>query len=208
MFSIEDLIGYASETIASMLRGIAAQHDFEYFHANSAEIIKSVVFGNQDQREFENGFVIFAVDIKQITPLDPNIAEKLNIAISNNMDVYVKKIQQKAELDAKKQVIESEKIIETQRKELLEIQLANLEREEIAKGRAQVIIANEEKIIQVEKEKIEALIKILQEDSENYLKLMELEAFKTRERAIIVPEDSRLWIPIEHKKSPQIFEED
>ncbi|MHA2366127.1 MAG: SPFH domain-containing protein, partial [Candidatus Hodarchaeales archaeon] len=118
IFSIEDFIGYASETIASMLRGIAARHDFEDFHSNASDIIKETTFAGKGGREFENGFEIFSVDIKQITPVDEDIAEKLNAAISHNMDVYVKKVQQQAELDAQRQLIEGEKVIEEQRQDL------------------------------------------------------------------------------------------
>ena len=41
-----------------------------------------------------------ANDIKNIAPQDPEIAAQLNQAIKSNMDVYVKKIQQTAELEA------------------------------------------------------------------------------------------------------------
>lgn len=220
LFSIDDFIGYASETVASMIRGIAAQHDFEDFHGNSSEIIKSVIFTDKGHLEFENGFDIFAVDIKQITPVDPKIAEKLNAAISSNMDVYVKKVQQQAELEAKRQLIEGEKVIEEQRKELITIQLENYEKETIdkakieaeteiekAKGIAESELVKQAKMTQAEIDRVRGLIESLQNNPDKYLRLIELDAFKKSEKAIIVPEDARIWLPLS-KANQNDYEDD
>ncbi|MFW9991538.1 MAG: SPFH domain-containing protein [Candidatus Odinarchaeota archaeon] len=218
IFSINDFIGFGSETIASMLRGIAANHDFEDFHSNAADIIKKVIFPDGDEKGlvFDNGFEIFSVDIKQITPVDPEIADKLQAAISHNMDVYVKKQQQHAEIDAKKQLINGEKIIEQQRKDLIALQSANYEKEVIekmkieaeaeiekAKGLAQAELIKEEKRIQAEVDRVKELIGVLKDKPGNYLRYKELEAFGNVDHSIIIPEETKLWLPVDGKKRPE-----
>ncbi len=214
VFLIEDFIGYASETIASIIRGAVAKHNFEDFHSKAADIIKEIIFSDDNLRIFGNGFEIFSVDIKKITPVDPEIAEKLNAAVSSNMDVFVKKTRQQAELDGQRHLIEGEKIIEQQRKELIALENINYEKESIekakieadteiekARGIAEAEIMKNDKLIEADVARVSDLIKSLTENSDNYLKLIELEAFNNADSTLIVPEDTKLWLPIENKIS-------
>ena len=126
VFSIEDFIGYAAETLSSEIRSVAAEHDFEDFHEKSLEYITSKIFNGKNSRVFEeNGFTISGIDIKRINPEDKEIAHKLNEAIKHNMDIYCEKLVLTANLESERQQVEAKHRIEKEKEKLIAAQTNN-----------------------------------------------------------------------------------
>lgn len=219
-FNIEDFVGYAAETLSSEIRSVAAQYDFEEFHAKSIEYIKTAVFGEGDSSRIfeENGLKIFGIDITSIAPEDPNIAEKLHQAIKQNMDIYCNKLVLKATLEAERQEVEGQMKIEKERKKLIQSQNVSkrLEATEearidaesrkiAAESEAEAIKIKADAEIEAEKRKLNTIINELnQEGARNYLDLQRAEVFSNAEKLVIVPTDSKIVLP--YVKDP--FEEE
>jgi regulator of protease activity HflC (stomatin/prohibitin superfamily) len=218
LYLINDFVGFATETLASEIREEAAKHNFEEFHANTYDIIKDLLFpkvdGVRKWRVFENGLEIFSVDIKSISPEDPAIANKLNSAISNNMDIYVQKILQQAEFEAKKELIKGEKNLESLRKDLIDLKNSNERFEKIQRAQieAKADIEREsgktssDKIVLdakmiAETNRVEKLKSVLlSEGSDNYLRLQELEAIKSLNKSYVLKSNSKIKVPYENHK--------
>lgn len=227
IFAVEDFIGLMTETMAGMIREEAANYNFEQFHSRAADIVKTAIFGESENYVFEeNGFEVFGIDIKNIAPEDPDIAAQLNAAIKSNMDVYVKKIQQTAELEAERQLVEGKTEIERTKASLIEFEQENLKRKELgnakiladaeiekARGisesiRIKTAAANESEI-----EKISQIIETLKkEGGDMYIKLQQVLSFMNVDKTVIVPTDSRLFLPMgsfeNGEKIPKIFTEE
>lgn len=220
IFAVEDFIGFGTETMAGIIREEAAKYNFEEFHAKAAEIIKNTVFShspvkleNPTDPSYifqENGFEIFGIDIKKIAPEDPEIATQLNNAIKSNMDVYVKKIQQTAQLDAERQLVEGKIQIEKTKGNLITLEQQNIRAEklgaakieaeaatEVAKGQADAIKIREFAKAEAEANKISKTIEALKAaGSDQYLKLQQIGTFNNVDKTLIVPTDSKLFIPM------------
>ncbi|HME55708.1 MAG TPA: SPFH domain-containing protein [Candidatus Lokiarchaeia archaeon] len=210
IFAVEDMIGFATETMAGMIREEAAKHNFEQFHSDATQIIKDVIFnqhgititdddGEQHKSYVfaENGFEIFDIDVKNVTPEDPDIAAKLNAAISQNMDIYVRKIQQTAELEAQQKLIDGKMTIERARADLIALEQENRRTEEIGKAQIEADAIRIKKAVEAEAEaaKISKIIEVLQ-SPDAYIRLQQVLSFKNVEKTVVVPTDSRLFVPI------------
>ena len=209
IFSIEDFVGYVAETLSSEIRSVAAQNDFEEFHANALDHIVKKLFGEaKTSRLFEeNGLEIFGVDITAINPEDTKIAEKLHEAIKSNMDIYCRKLVLSATLEAERQEVEGKRKIESERSELIKSEVANerLRQTENAKiraeagkinaeGEAEEIRIRSEANIDAKKKRLSTAIKELG-GANNYLELQRVEAFKKAEKLVVVPTDSKIVLP-------------
>ncbi len=214
IFAIQDFIGFATETLGALIRQVAAQYTFEEFHSKARIIIGEEILNGQEHKgiyEFsQNGFQIFDIDIKKIEPKDPVIAQQLNEAIKSNMDVYVKKINQTAELEAEHQLVKGQIEIEHTRRELIELKQENQKAEEIgkalieakametrAKGEAESI-----KIVETAKSQIrieymkQSLQTLNNEGAEEYLRLQQVQSFNNVEKTIVVPSESKVFMPL------------
>ncbi len=211
IFAVEDFIGLATETMAGLIREEAANYNFEDFHSKAAEIVKKAIFGEKESYIFEeNGFEIFGIDIKHVCPDDPEIAQQLNNAIKSNMDVYVKKIQQTAELEAERQLIQGKTEIEKSRASLIELEQENLKAKELgiakitaeaeiekAKGIAEAIKIKKAAENLSESEKITKIIEALNEKGgDAYIRLQQVLSFMNVDKTVIVPTDSKLFVPM------------
>ncbi len=211
IFSVEDFIGFATETMAGLIREQAANYNFEEFHSKAAKIVKNAIFGDRENYIFEeNGFEIFDIDIKNISPEDPEIAAQLNAAIKSNMDVYVKKIQQTAELEAERQFIQGKVGIEKSRADLIELEQANLKAKELgnakiaaeteierAHGIAESIKIKKTAENQAEAEKIAKIIELLKDQGgDAYIRLQQVLSFMNVDKTVIIPTDSKLFVPM------------
>ena len=211
IFAVEDFIGLMTETMAGLIREEAAKYNFEEFHSSAAEIVKRAIFKEKENFLFEeNGFEVFGIDIKNIVPEDADIAAQLNAAIKSNMDVYVQKIKQTAELEAEKQLIEGKTSIEKSKTALIELEQENLKKHEV--GKAKIIaeaeiekargVAEATKIKNTAENESEAIkiakiIEVLKEQGgEMYIKLQQVLSFMNVSKTVIVPTDSKLFIPM------------
>lgn len=213
LFKIKDFIGFATETMAGIIRNEAAKHTFEAFHSSASEIIKKTLFTADMTKPYTfdvNGFEIFDIDIKKISPEDADIAKQLNAAIKSNMDVYVKKIEQQAKLEAEKSLIEGQQGIEAQRTALIKLKqentrtenigLAQIEAERnitIAKAKAEAIQIEEDAKIAAETKRIQEIIKALASDEKSvYTRLKQLDSLSNIEKTVVVPSDAKLFLPM------------
>jgi len=212
IFAVEDFIRLMTETMAGLIREEAANYNFEEFHSRAADIVKHAVFGDSESYIFkENGFEIFGIDIKNIAPEDPEIAAQLNAAIKSNMDVYVQKIQQTAQLEAERQLVQGRIEIEKSRAALIQLEQENLKARELgnAKITAQAEIERSRGLAEAlrikrtaenlaEAEKITNIIQALEnEGGATYIKLQQILSFMNVDKTIIVPTDSRIFLPMD-----------
>jgi len=211
IFAVEDFIGLMTETMAGLIREEAANYNFEDFHSKAAEIVKTAIFGEKEWYLFdENGFEVFGIDIKNIVPEDPEIAAQLNAAIKSNMDVYVQKIKQTAELEAERQLIEGKTGIEKSKAALIELEQENLKRQKLgkakisaaaeiekARGVAEALTIKSTAENEAESMKIAKIIEVLKEQGgEMYIKLQQVLSFMNVDKTVIVPTDSKLFVPM------------
>lgn len=143
IFRVNDFIGYVCENLASRIRQVAAENDFETFHKNASNLIRRAIFGVDDagkprkERVFgENQLRIIDIDIKDIAPVDDKTALKLREAIDTNIQIQLDASKQEAQAAAElkrikseeqKQLadIESHKKAEADRQALIELQNKN-----------------------------------------------------------------------------------
>lgn len=94
LFSVPDFIGDAAKAIASRVRGAVAGTQFDDFHKNSAQIIRTAVFGvdeNQQIRENfvfpQNNLVITSIDIQSVEPVDQRTRDALQKSVQIAIEV-------------------------------------------------------------------------------------------------------------------------
>jgi len=204
IFSTSDFVGLMTEMMASIIRDEAAKYDFEELHSKSSEVIKKAIFGENDYYQFDNSLRVFGIDIKQIVTKDKEIGTKMNDAIKSNMNIYVNKLKQKAQIEMKKLEIEGKIEEETQKSDLLTIEHENYRKQELIKSqvRAEQIeleAGADAKAIDIKSEaKAEAIrkeAKVIEEVDEKYLKLRQITELGNIKKMLIVPNDSKLFIP-------------
>ncbi len=152
LFQVPDFVNTACKAIASQVRGTVAGVSFEQFHRQSAQIIRSAVFGvdeagnlREDFRFRTNNLVITNVDIQSVEPVDEetlkSLQKSVQLAIKITTDAQeaaarndAKRIEQEAKARLERQVIVDQSAAETERRNLLELQAENAAIE--ATGRA------------------------------------------------------------------------
>jgi major vault protein len=115
IFRVNDFIGYVCENLASRIRQVAAENDFETFHKNASMLIRRAIFGLDEagkarkERVFsENQLRIIDIDIKDIAPVDDKTALKLREAIDTNIQIQLDASRQEAQAAAELKRIRSE----------------------------------------------------------------------------------------------------
>jgi len=100
IFSVRDFIGDMCSNLASKIRSYIATIKFEDFHKNSDLYIKKSVFGEkegvlQESTSFADcNLLINNVDIKSITPCDPNTRLLLQKSVSLAIELATNTIEQ------------------------------------------------------------------------------------------------------------------
>lgn len=140
LFSVPDFVGDACKAIASRVRGAVASVQFDDFHKNSAKIIRSSVFGFDENRKVrdrfifpQNNLVVTSIDIQSVEPVDQRTRDSLmksvQLAIeitTNSQEAAARHEAERLEQEAKgrleRQKISDEAEAERSRKELLELQ--------------------------------------------------------------------------------------
>ncbi|QAT86223.1 hypothetical protein EJ065_4675 [Corallococcus coralloides] len=115
IFRVNDFIGYVCENLASRIRQVAAENEFETFHKNASVLIRRAIFGMDDagrarkDRLFsENQLRIIDIDIKDIAPVDEKTALKLREAIDTNIQIQLDASRQEAQAAVELKRIRSE----------------------------------------------------------------------------------------------------
>lgn len=210
LFTLKDFVGFVAQTLSSEIREEAAKHDFEVFHAQAAELVKRAVFGAEGKRVFaENLLVVFGVDVEAITPEDPEIKQKLADAIKTNVDIYTKRVQEVAQLESERRVIEGRAKNEAARKDLIEQEVANARTKSIAsaeieKDAAKVRAEGEAEATRIcttaEREAEVARLKavateLATDGGRAYIELERARVLKATDK-VVVPTDSKLVLGI------------
>jgi len=140
IFSVPDFLGDFCKAIASRVRGSVAQRTFDDFHKHSAELIRTAVFGRDDDnvvrsslRFRSNNLVITNIDIQSVEPVDSKTRDALQKSVQLAIEITTKsqeaaarheaeKREQEARGQLERQKIEDEAGAEDARRNLLELQ--------------------------------------------------------------------------------------
>eukprot|EP01087_Luapelamoeba_hula_P005225 TRINITY_DN152_c0_g1_i3.p1 TRINITY_DN152_c0_g1~~TRINITY_DN152_c0_g1_i3.p1 ORF type:complete len:828 (+),score=160.85 TRINITY_DN152_c0_g1_i3:149-2632(+) len=141
IFRVPDFVGDACKAIASRVRGAVAAVSFDRFHKNSAEIIRSAVFGIDPETEQPRGkfffgannLVITNIDIQSVEPVDQRTRDALQKSVQLAIEITTKsqeasarhdaeRIEQEAKGRLERQKINDESEAEKSRTELLQLQ--------------------------------------------------------------------------------------
>jgi len=141
IFKVPDFVGDACKAIASRVRGAVAAVSFDKFHKNSADIIRSAVFGidvesEQVKNKFyfpSNNLVITNIDIQSVEPVDQRTRDALQKSVQLAIEITTKsqeasarqdaeRIEQEAKGRLERQKISDEAEAEKARTELLTLQ--------------------------------------------------------------------------------------
>jgi len=138
IFSVPDFIGDFCKAIASRVRGNVAQKTFDEFHKNSAELIKTSVFGKDGDivrntlRFKANNLVITNIDIQSVEPVDSKTRDALQKSVQLAIEITTKsqeaaarhqaeRLEQEARGVLEREKIKDEKLAEESRKNLLSL---------------------------------------------------------------------------------------
>jgi len=140
IFQVPDFVGDSCKAIASRVRGAVAAVSFDNFHKNSAKIIRTAVFGVDDQNNLRNRFhfsannlVITNIDIQSVEPVDQRTRDSLQKSVQLAIEITTKsqeaaarqeaeRLEQEARGKLERQKIHDEAEAEKNRKELLNLQ--------------------------------------------------------------------------------------
>jgi major vault protein len=141
IFRVPDFVGDACKAIASRVRGAVAAVSFDRFHKNSADIIRSAVFGIDPDTELPrnkflfnvNHLVITNIDIQSVEPVDQRTRDALQKSVQLAIEITTKsqeasarhdaeRIEQEAKGRLERQKINDESEAEKSRTELLQLQ--------------------------------------------------------------------------------------
>jgi major vault protein len=140
LFQVPDFVGDSCKAIASRVRGAVAGVSFDAFHRSSAKVIRSAVFGidengkvNNNFRFNSNGLVITNIDIQSVEPVDQRTRDSLQKSVQLAIEITTKsqeasarhessRLEQEAMGRLERQKITDEAAAEKARKELLSLQ--------------------------------------------------------------------------------------
>jgi major vault protein len=143
IFSVPDFIGDFCKAIASRVRGNVAQKTFDDFHKNSAELIRTAVFGKDGEqvrntlRFKANNLVITNIDIQSVEPVDSKTRDALQKSVQLAIEITTKsqeaaarhqaeRLEQEARGVLERQKITDESLAEGSRKNLLSLQAKSM----------------------------------------------------------------------------------
>jgi major vault protein len=105
IFNVRDFVGDACKALASLVRGSVASQTFDNFHKNSARIIRTAVFGFDEETkkirdEFlftSNNLLITNVDIQSVEPVDDRTRESLQKSVQLAIKITTRKQERRAQ---------------------------------------------------------------------------------------------------------------
>jgi major vault protein len=155
LFSVPDFVGDLCKAAASRIRGSVAGINFDDFHRNSARIIRSSVFGFDENGKIrkrfvfkQNNLIITSIDIKNIEPVDQRTRDSLQKSVqlaieitTNSQEATAKheaeRLEQEARGKLERQKIVDEAEAEKSRRELLELQALSAAVESTGQAKAE-----------------------------------------------------------------------
>jgi len=155
LFSVPDFIGDACKAIASRIRGAVASVKFDDFHKNSAKIIRSSVFGLDENAKVIDKFTfpannlnITSIDIQSVEPVDQRTRDALQKSVQLAIEITTAsqeaaakheadRLSQEAQGRLERQKIQDEAEAEKARRDLLELQAESAAVESTGQAKAE-----------------------------------------------------------------------
>ncbi|XP_075264783.1 major vault protein-like isoform X2 [Convolutriloba macropyga] len=155
IFSVPDFVGDCCKAVASRVRGAVASVPFDDFHKNSAKIIRSSVFGLDEngkvrsQFEFpQNCLVITSIDIQSVEPVDQRTRDALQKSVQLAIEITTnsqeatarqeaERLEQEAQGRLERQKLVDEAEAEKARRDLLELQASSAAVESTGQAKAE-----------------------------------------------------------------------
>ncbi|KAG6586550.1 Major vault protein [Phytophthora cinnamomi] len=110
IFNVKDFTGDACKTLASRIRGAVAVQDFDYFHKHSAQIIRTSIFGLDENKKLRdelvfpaNNLCITNVDIQSAEPVDQLTRQSLQKSVQLAIEITTKSQEARAKAIAMKE---------------------------------------------------------------------------------------------------------
>lgn len=165
IFSVRDFIGDTCKAIASRVRGAVAGQTFDDFHKNSAEIIRSSVFGvgpngepNQRLLFSANRLSVTNIDIQSVEPVEQRTKDALQKSVQLAIEIATAsqealanheaaREEQIAEGKLHRQRIRDQADAEEERKELVELKARTAAVESTGQAKAEAIARSEAALI-------------------------------------------------------------
>ncbi len=188
LFNVPDFVGDACKAIASRVRGAVASVAFDDFHKNSASIIRTSVFGLDENKKIRNEFVfkqnnlvITSIDIQAVEPVDQRTRDSLQKSVqlaieitTNSQEAAAKheaeRLEQEARGRLERQRILDEAEAEKERRALLELQALSAAVESTGQAKAEAQSRAEAQRIEgeaaVEQARLKAQAAKIEADSE------------------------------------------
>jgi major vault protein len=140
VFQVPDFVGDSCKAIASRVRGAVAAVSFDSFHRHSAKIIRSAVFGLDENEKVKgklqftsNNLVITNIDIQSVEPVDQRTRDSLQKSVQLAIEITTKsqeasakhesaRLEQESMGRLERQKIVDEAAAEKARRGLIELQ--------------------------------------------------------------------------------------
>ncbi|OWY97339.1 Major vault protein, partial [Phytophthora megakarya] len=110
VFNVKDFTGDACKTLASRIRGAVAVQNFDHFHKHSAQIIRTSIFGLDENGKLRdelifpaNNLCITNVDIQSAEPVDQLTRESLQKSVQLAIEITTKSQEARAKAVAMKE---------------------------------------------------------------------------------------------------------
>ncbi|KAG8190032.1 hypothetical protein JTE90_000127 [Oedothorax gibbosus] len=157
LFSVPDFIGDLCKAIASRIRGTVAGTNFDDFHKNSAKIIRTAVFGLDENKKVRKSFLfpqnnlyITSVDIQSVEPVDQRTRDSLQKSVQLAIEITTQSQEATARQEAERreqeargrlerQRISDEVEAEKSRKALLELKVSSMTIESCGQTKAEAM---------------------------------------------------------------------
>ncbi|KAJ0409674.1 hypothetical protein P43SY_008546 [Pythium insidiosum] len=124
VFNVKDFVGDACKTLASRIRGAVAVESFDHFHKHSAKIIRTSIFGVDENGKLRPSLVFDAnylcitnVDIQSAEPVDQLTRESLQKSVQLAIEITTKSQEARAKSQAMKEEEEAKGQLLTQQLE-------------------------------------------------------------------------------------------
>jgi major vault protein len=103
VFAIKDFIGDMCTVMASKIRSLVAGKTFDDFHKSSAKLIRTAIFGADENGSIydkfvmaSNGLEVTNVDIKSIEPIDQKTRDALKQTVSLAIECVTQQVEDQA----------------------------------------------------------------------------------------------------------------
>jgi len=122
IFTVPDFVGDACKAIASRVRGAVAGHSFDEFHKHSAKLIRTAIFGIDENGKIKNRFAfsqnklfVTNIDIQSVEPVDSRTRDALQKSVQLAIEITTKSQEAEARHEAERREQEARGRLERQK---------------------------------------------------------------------------------------------